>query len=353
MTEQPDPARQWKEDMEEEREDTFSCGSSSSSRRRSADTQRRLNLPRVALNSVDLPYQWEEEEEEDEKEKEKEHDNPTTTTAQAAITCQSGGEGNRRRSNSSNKSSGCNVTDDARGSNLAASGQLTFHPYAPSSVEDFTSDWVLYVMQRYHENNFKEAIQGVVRFSAERSDGCSSDDDDEKRPGDGGAHSQHILSQAYKVMVDVPDPPPTGGGEADEEDSEKAADRRKVHHLFVKVPPKRTAKFERMVRRNRTLEHEVKVYSELLQDLQAFVKTRVGDAIKLKIPTFYHSYREEIPPCDEGGNVQEENHVLVIEDLATKGFRTRDWFKHKLEHEEVMLAVDELAKFHACGLAYR
>ena len=32
-----------------------------------------------------------------------------------------------------------------------------------------------------------------------------------------------------------------------------------MHHLFVKVPPKRTAKFERMVRRNRTLEHEVKV----------------------------------------------------------------------------------------------
>ena len=42
----------------------------------------------------------------------------------------------------------------------------------------------------------------------------------------------------------------------------------KVHHLFVKVPPKRTAKFERMVRRNRTLEHEVKVsaqyYSEYI-----------------------------------------------------------------------------------------
>ena len=129
--------------------------------------------------------------------------------------------------------------------------------------------------------------------------------------------------------------------------------KKKVHHLFVKVPPKRTAKFERMVRRNRTLEHEVKVYSELLQDLQAFVKARVGDAVKLKIPTLYHGYREEAPPCDDGGNVQEDNHVLVIEDLTKSGFQTRDWFKHKLEHEEVMLAVDELAKFHACGLAYR
>merc|ERR1719445_437563 len=79
----------------------------------------------------------------------------------------------------------------------------------------------------------------------------------------------------------------------------------KVHHLFVKVPPKRTAKFERMVRRNRTLEHEVKVYTELLRDLTA------------------------------------------------KGFSTRDWFRDKLCHEEVVLSVRELAKFHACGLAYR
>ena len=84
-----------------------------------------------------------------------------------------------------------------------------------------------------------------------------------------------------------------------------------MHHLFVKVPPKRTAKFERMVRRNRTLEHEVKVgpfeqiwnwnhpqtesihlslkvYTELLRDLKAFVKDRVGDAVQLNIPKLYH-----------------------------------------------------------------
>ena len=32
---------------------------------------------------------------------------------------------------------------------------------------------------------------------------------------------------------------------------------------------------------------------------------------------------------------------------------TRDWFKTKLNHAEVLLALEEMAKFHACGLAYR
>jgi hypothetical protein len=39
--------------------------------------------------------------------------------------------------------------------------------------------------------------------------------------------------------------------------------------------------------------------------------------------------------------------------VTKKGFKTKDWFKQKLDHHEVKLTVDELAKFHACGLAYR
>ena len=45
--------------------------------------------------------------------------------------------------------------------------------------------------------------------------------------------------------------------------------------------------------------------------------------------------------------------VLVIEDLTRRGFTTKDWFKAKLNHDEVKLALKEMAKFHACGLAYR
>ena len=39
--------------------------------------------------------------------------------------------------------------------------------------------------------------------------------------------------------------------------------------------------------------------------------------------------------------------------IVIVGFTTRDWFKTKLNHAEVLLALKEMAKFHACGLAYR
>ena len=88
----------------------------------------------------------------------------------------------------------------------------------------------------------------------------------------------------------------------------------KTHHLFVKVPPKRSARFERMVKRNRTLEHEVKVYTELIQDLKQFVKDRVGTAINFNVPTLYHGYTAKNDPGPDG-----DRSVLVIEDLSQHG----------------------------------
>lgn len=189
--------------------------------------------------------------------------------------------------------------------------------------------------------------------------------------------NQSVLSTSYKIMVDVPDPPPKieepGMLEDDNENSssdevfdiqrEKSPTPAKIHHLFVKVPPKQTAKFERMVRRNRTLEHEVKVYHELLRDLQTFITERLPrNPIQLNIPKLYHGFTETTETSEEGTktllgtsptfNVRDQS-VLVIEDLAEKGFSSKDWFKTKLNHDEVLLALTELAKFHACGLAYR
>ena len=176
-------------------------------------------------------------------------------------------------------------------------------------------------------------------------------------------------------MVDVPDPP------QDEEQSSTASGNEdsgsddpvfepgtiertaspspaKIHHLFVKVPPKQTAKFERMVRRNRTLEHEVKVYHELLRDLQNFINERLPkNPIKLKIPKLYHGFTDQEQKSDVMLGPQQfdvrDQSVLVIEDLTKNGFNSKNWFKNKLNHQEVLLALTELAKFHACGLAYR
>ena len=107
-------------------------------------------------------------------------------------------------------------------------------------------------------------------------------------------------------MVDVPDPPNNDifSDESNEDGTEspsgiersKSPVPAKIHHLFVKVPPKQTAKFERMVRRNRTLEHEVKVYHELLRDMQKFINDRLPrNPIQLNIPKLYHGFTDSNP----------------------------------------------------------
>ena len=72
--------------------------------------------------------------------------------------------------------------------------------------------------------------------------------------------NQSVLSTSYKILVDVPDPPMedenssrenSGNDDSDDQVFEvsraKSPLPAKIHHLFVKVPPKQTAKFERMV----------------------------------------------------------------------------------------------------------
>ena len=88
----------------------------------------------------------------------------------------------------------------------------------------------------------------------------------------------------------------------------------KKHYLFVKVPPKNSARFEKMVKRNRTLEHEVKVYTELIRDLKKFVKDRVGTMVSFNVPTLYHGCTAKNDPGPEG-----DRSVLVIEDLSQQG----------------------------------
>ena len=96
--------------------------------------------------------------------------------------------------------------------------------FVPSCVEDFSRKWLLYVMQQYYANSYNGttigdigefSVQRLCRGTKEEADGDrsaekdhSGDDDGDMEEKEVTAHpSQHILSQAYKVMVDVPDPP--------------------------------------------------------------------------------------------------------------------------------------------------
>ena len=92
--------------------------------------------------------------------------------------------------------------------------------------------------------------------------------------------------------------------------------------------------------------------------MQNFIHERLPkNPIQLNIPKLYHGFtdQEQKSPIMLGPNQFDvrDQSVLVIEDLTKKGFLSKDWFKYKLNHSEVLLALTELAKFHACGLAYR
>ena len=69
-----------------------------------------------------------------------------------------------------------------------------------------------------------------------------------------------------------------------------------------------------MVKRNRTLEHEVTVYTELIRDLKRFVKDRVGNEVDFNVPTLYHGCTTKNDPGPNG-----DRSVLVIEDLGQRG----------------------------------
>lgn len=142
----------------------------------------------------------------------------------------------------------------------------------------------------------------LIESSSSSSD-KTTDDDDEDTPDAVDVQDEHdAVYQRVRRISEGDEPSPFKGSKKQKQrecrrrnkkkvsrtDDEQKNYLNRIHSLFVKVPPMRTAKFERMVRRNRTLEHEVKVYTELLRDLQEFVKARVGDAITLKIPKLYH-----------------------------------------------------------------
>ncbi|XP_040578918.1 uncharacterized protein [Lepeophtheirus salmonis] len=232
-----------------------------------------------------------------------------------------------------------------------------------SSVEDFSPGWVNKVIRSFYENNgvsdpppiknyHVELLADGLEFSRSESNESNStetNEDLQQEDEPGGIYS--TLSQSFRLVVemDLESLKGGGGGVAGVGDAICTGERSppalmaaKMHNLFVKVPLAKKAKFERIVKRNRTLSHEVQVYSGFIKDLQKFVKSRVGNIISLNIPQIYY------------GSVDEpEGDVLIIQDLSKKGYASRDWFKHRLTHDEVKSAVYELAKFHACGLAYR
>ncbi|CAB4058024.1 unnamed protein product [Lepeophtheirus salmonis] len=191
-----------------------------------------------------------------------------------------------------------------------------------SSVEDFSPGWVNKVIRSFYENNgvsdpppiknyHVELLADGLEFSRSESIESNSTETNEDLQQEDEPGSVVVRKVDIKDKMDLESLKGGGGGVAGVGDAICTGERSppalmaaKMHNLFVKVPLAKKAKFE----------------------------------------TYYIYY----------GSVDEpEGDVLIIQDLSKKGYASRDWFKHRLTHDEVKSAVYELAKFHACGLAYR
>eukprot|EP00092_Neocalanus_flemingeri_P094678 GFUD01120401.1.p1 GENE.GFUD01120401.1~~GFUD01120401.1.p1 ORF type:complete len:464 (-),score=144.12 GFUD01120401.1:120-1511(-) len=115
------------------------------------------------------------------------------------------------------------------------------------------------------------------------------------------------------------------------------------------VPPSREhreslpgaiARFSYHARRKQPMDHNKRVCNEYLQDLQNFVTSRVGNKVRLNIPSL------------EENNLNKSNTKL-LEELTKQGWYTEDWNTSKLSLTQIRSAVQSMAVMHAAGLAYR
>ena len=94
----------------------------------------------------------------------------------------------------------------------------------PNSVEEITRDWVLFVMKQHQMRTFGRRLSNVGQFTVEMAslaEGASTNRDPlDKATVHKTPASQHILSDAFNVIVEVPDPPENEEEEEEDEDEE-------------------------------------------------------------------------------------------------------------------------------------
>lgn len=94
----------------------------------------------------------------------------------------------------------------------------------PTCVEDITRDWILFVMKQHQMRTFGRRLSNVGQFTVEMAsltEGTTSSHDplDKATVTKVPSTSQHVLSNAFNVIVEVPDPPENE--EEEEEDEEE------------------------------------------------------------------------------------------------------------------------------------
>ena len=96
----------------------------------------------------------------------------------------------------------------------------------PTCVEDFTREWIFFIMNQHQMRTFGRRLSNVGQFTVEMaslSEGASTNHDplDKATVTKIPSSSQHVLSDAFNVIVEVPDPPENEEEEEEDEDDEE------------------------------------------------------------------------------------------------------------------------------------
>ncbi|CAL4063598.1 unnamed protein product [Meganyctiphanes norvegica] len=182
---------------------------------------------------------------------------------------------------------------------------------APDHPADITRDWVEYMLTDYEDKANTGTTVEVDSFTINNG----------LKPGDGFAGQLVALDVKAKVTP-----------------KSKEATCNKEYHLMVKMmnasPMDR--EFNRL---SGTDIRELKIYQEVMDELNKFQEEHGNNEFQLALPKVYY------------GKCTQNEFVMVMENLKFEGYDTVAT-ETGLNGDQLKLAVDYLAKLHAVSYAY-
>uniref|UniRef100_A0A0P4WGL7 CHK kinase-like domain-containing protein n=2 Tax=Scylla TaxID=6760 RepID=A0A0P4WGL7_SCYOL len=184
---------------------------------------------------------------------------------------------------------------------------------SPSSSAGITKPWVEFMLTDYESRKIPSTTVTVNKFTIKNA----------TKPGES--------FNAELILLDVEALLSSDGQSAD-------IRQNKEYHLVVKFLTKDPLTCE-VIKRCGYHIKELKMYSEVVRELNDFQATHASDKYRLFLPEFIY------------GKCTEKEYVLVMENVKVLGYETNPK-QEGLSFEHAMVAVDHVARLHAVSYSY-
>ncbi|KAK3876037.1 hypothetical protein Pcinc_019132 [Petrolisthes cinctipes] len=182
---------------------------------------------------------------------------------------------------------------------------------SPSSSAGITKAWVEFVLVEYEHRKDPQATVSVISHSVRNA----------TKPGES--------FNAELILLDI---------QATLRRSSEDASEEKEYNLVVKFLTQDPLSTE-LIKRCGYHIKELKMYSEVVQELNRFQATHAGDKYPLHLPEFIY------------GKCTDKEYVLVMQNVKVLGYETNPKIEG-LDFKHAKLAVSHIARLHAVSYAY-